>query len=61
MAWLTQRLSEASSWNAIALGLGGTATFLGTNGAPSVATYVAAVGAGASAIAGFIIKEAGHA
>lgn len=58
MDWLAARLGEASTWNAIATFLAGMATYLGTNHYPAEAAWIAAVAAGASALAGFIIKEA---
>ena len=58
MTWLVTALSEASTWNGISLFLGGAATYLGTNGYPSAATWIAAGAAGAAALAGIIIREA---
>jgi hypothetical protein len=60
MDWVKERLTEASSWNAIATALAGMGAYLGTNGYHPSSVWVAAIGAGASAVAGFIIKEAKH-
>lgn len=61
MQFILDRLKEPSTWAAIASALTGAATYLASNGAPSAAVWVAAVGAGVSAVAGVVAKETGHA
>jgi hypothetical protein len=57
LSWLGARLSEPSSWNAVAIGLGGAASYLSTHAFPSEATWIAAISAGASAVAAFALRE----
>lgn len=61
MQWISDRLSEPSTWNSLSIILGGTGGYLATHGFPDVSVYVCAIGAGASALAGFIMKEKGSA
>lgn len=55
--WILARLDEPSTWASIATGLGGMAGYLAAHGAPSVATYVAAIASGISVVLGVVKAE----